>query len=198
MGNENSGRSVWRVPVPETVWKPLANGLAAAFGITGKELLWEGRGRRFAVPRQLFWRVLREMDYSFPAIADITGHNHTTIINSLNSKALEHVFKPKTHAQRVAIKPGDTFGFLTVMRRTEKPAHRMKEKKSFYLCMCQCGELTTVGATNLSSGGTQSCGKAYHRAGRNGLKPFDPKARKAVEGRDASGLDGNYGTARVA
>ena len=47
-----------------------------------------------------------------------------------------------------------TFGQLTVQRRATRDAHRNQR----WLCVCTCGNTSTVPTTRLTSGRTQSCG----------------------------------------
>lgn len=50
---------------------------------------------------------------------------------------------------------GQVFGRLTALRPTEK---RDRNKNVVWVCQCECGELTEVGAGHLRRGSTKSCG----------------------------------------
>lgn len=52
---------------------------------------------------------------------------------------------------------GIKVGRLTVIKRTERPSN-VKNKKSYWLCKCDCGNEKVIIGTDLKSGGTQSCG----------------------------------------
>lgn len=47
-----------------------------------------------------------------------------------------------------------TFGWLTVLYRT----YRVGDKRTYWMCECECGNETTVRGDGLKSGHTQSCG----------------------------------------
>jgi hypothetical protein len=47
---------------------------------------------------------------------------------------------------------GQKYGLLTVIR------HSHYDKKSYWICQCDCGTQVTVAQANLRSGNTQSCG----------------------------------------
>lgn len=49
---------------------------------------------------------------------------------------------------------GQRFGRLLV---TARAAHQLGHPRK-WLCLCDCGRITTTGTGNLTSGGTQSCG----------------------------------------
>jgi hypothetical protein len=54
---------------------------------------------------------------------------------------------------RLIDRRGQRFGYLTVLRRApDKGRHR------YWQCVCDCGRLTTVAATNLQGGQVKSCG----------------------------------------
>ena len=80
-------RGMRRRPVPKRVWKPMASRIAAAHGIKVNQLLWfgnPGHTTKFHQARRAFWRAIRDLgEYSFPAIADISGHHHTGVIRGL-------------------------------------------------------------------------------------------------------------------
>lgn len=60
----------------------------------------------------------------------------------------------------VQIKPGDRFGKLTVVVKTEDKMRENGKGKIYsrWLCQCDCGNMTTVPAGELRSGSTRSCG----------------------------------------
>ena len=59
-----------------------------------------------------------------------------------------------THFQDLTNK---TFGFLTVINRTENLIQG-NQQKTAWLCKCQCGNTCIVTAENLKTGNTMSCG----------------------------------------
>ena len=50
------------------------------------------------------------------------------------------------------------FGKLTVLKRTEKPAHIKTGREAYWLCQCDCGNQIVVRGVNLRNGNTKSCG----------------------------------------
>lgn len=48
---------------------------------------------------------------------------------------------------------GEKFGRLTVLKYSHS-----KNKRSYWLCVCDCGKIKTASGRNLSDGGTKSCG----------------------------------------
>lgn len=68
------------------------------------------------------------------------------------------------------IKPGDKFERLTVLRLIDT----QRWKGAAWLCRCDCGEVHTVRAGHLRSGGCKSCGclsrEMARRRGRNSWK----------------------------
>ena len=51
---------------------------------------------------------------------------------------------------------GRKFGYLTVIDRNT--AIRRKNRQSYWLCLCDCGNTITVSSSNLLQGHTKSCG----------------------------------------
>ena len=58
---------------------------------------------------------------------------------------------------KLIVLTGKKFGKLLVLRRAEN-----KGKKTCWLCLCDCGNETVVGGSNLHSGNTSSCGCSYN------------------------------------
>lgn len=54
---------------------------------------------------------------------------------------------------------GKKFGKLTVISVTDAPDH-VNDNRFYYLCLCECGNFTTVRATDVKSGKVTSCGCA--------------------------------------
>ena len=52
---------------------------------------------------------------------------------------------------------GQTFGYLTVIKRIEKP-EGIKNRSAYWKCLCKCGKETIVMGTNLRNGAVKSCG----------------------------------------
>lgn len=57
---------------------------------------------------------------------------------------------------------GRKFGKLTVINQAESQVTSGGNRKIMYDCQCECGNLITVSASNLRSGGTTSCGCVRH------------------------------------
>lgn len=55
--------------------------------------------------------------------------------------------------KRIEVKPGDTYGELTVIREVESSGKRQ------VLCKCSCGQQTTARLGHLRSGHSSTCGK---------------------------------------
>lgn len=58
---------------------------------------------------------------------------------------------------------GQRFGKLTAI----KLSHQAKRRRTFWLCLCDCGKYTTVDLSHLTSGHTKSCGCANIERIRN-------------------------------
>lgn len=54
---------------------------------------------------------------------------------------------------------GEVFGKLTVIRQDGWYTHSSGQRKSKWLCSCECGTTKTVVLDNLRSGATKSCGR---------------------------------------
>jgi hypothetical protein len=65
--------------------------------------------------------------------------------------------------RRIEVKPGDTYGHLTVIREIE-PVTMSGHKKRMILCACECGEAVSVRLEYLRNGHTSSCGCRPRRA----------------------------------
>ena len=53
---------------------------------------------------------------------------------------------------------GQRFGLLTALYRTKVPETSKSEHEAFWKCQCDCGNFTTVIASALKNGTSQSCG----------------------------------------
>ena len=75
-----------------------------------------------------------------------------------------------------AVHPGERYGRLVVLREAERPASGGARA---YVCVCVCGQQTTVRGSNLKRGHTRSCGcllQDYRR--RGGRRSTDPAAAR--------------------
>ncbi len=54
------------------------------------------------------------------------------------------------------VRPGDRFGFLTVIHKLDWPANKSRQG-TLWLCRCLCGNETAVEEANLVRGHTRSC-----------------------------------------
>lgn len=61
---------------------------------------------------------------------------------------------------RIVDLTGKRFGKLTVVKLTG----RSKDKKTVWLCKCDCGNYKDVRASNLTSGATKSCGCLFYES----------------------------------
>lgn len=68
---------------------------------------------------------------------------------------------------------GQKFGRLTVLDRAEN-----KNKRTYWRCLCDCGNIQDVSALNLKSGHTQSCGCFHSEKIRKHTKPLDLIGKK--------------------
>lgn len=75
-------------------------------------------------------------------------------IKSVYEGTLSNGASTSCGCSKIHISPGDVFGKLTVMERTESS----DRGNSRWLCSCECGDETTVVGTSLSKGMTKSCG----------------------------------------
>jgi 5-methylcytosine-specific restriction endonuclease McrA len=57
------------------------------------------------------------------------------------------------------VKPGDTFGILTVIKRAQdRPSPQSGKNQRWYQCTCECGVIKEIPAASLYTGRTTSCG----------------------------------------
>ena len=73
-----------------------------------------------------------------------------------------------THFQDLTNK---TFGFLTVINRTENLIQG-NQQKTAWLCKCQCGNTCIVTAENLKTGNTSSCGCINYSIGERNIQKW--------------------------
>lgn len=62
---------------------------------------------------------------------------------------------------------GRKFGRLLVVERLESQSYGIRDKKSVWLCRCECGSMTRVTGSALNTGKSQSCGCAIREATAN-------------------------------
>ena len=54
---------------------------------------------------------------------------------------------------------GETWGYMTVLKRDESPEHMGHENDSYWICRCElCGTIKSVRGISLRKGITKSCG----------------------------------------
>jgi len=89
--------------------------------------------------------------------------------NKKRYRALKKAHKKKPSHNRKNIL-GKKFGKLTVIKFSKsKIVGKIKSnKKSFWECLCDCGNLCEVVASNLNNGHTTSCGCLSHGKGEKG------------------------------
>jgi hypothetical protein len=163
--------------VPEKLWQPMAAYFAALHGVTVRRMFFGDRGAASAyIARAQFWRALRLMNkrgkprYSIPAIALITGHDHTTVLHAFKHNVAERKPKPpkRTKRQREDL-TGLEFGNLTVLGEVPPPTGKTGAR--FWRCSCRCGQECIAPTPALTGGGKTVCGinhRADHRVVSHG------------------------------
>jgi hypothetical protein len=156
-----------RVPVPKTVWLPIAERIADEHGVTVHQLRFEVGGQQFYVPRFKFWKALRALpdQYSLAAIGDVTGSDHTSVLSGLRSRtglkdygALMARINRRKRPRTLRDLSGERFGMLTVESAACRPPNRSLKPGRWWKCMCDCGcEVFTVTA-KLTTGRKSHCG----------------------------------------
>lgn len=63
---------------------------------------------------------------------------------------------------RIAVKPGEKYGYLTIIEETLAPDHVKSKNLRYFLCRCECGVVKPIFIGSLRSGATVSCG-CYHK-----------------------------------
>lgn len=64
------------------------------------------------------------------------------------------------------IKSGQRFGRLTVLTETANQKYLSGQTQRFFICRCDCGNITKVRLMHLTTGKTKSCGclkKEFHK-----------------------------------
>jgi hypothetical protein len=171
-----------RIPVPRSVWMPIADRLAHDHGITVHQLRFEGRQQEFFIPRAKFWKALRALPakYSLGAIGDVTGNDHTSVLSGLRSPStlkdydalMARVHHRKDHRPMRDL-TGERFGMLVVEDKTSRPAGGSQKPARWWTCLCDCGCRIVTSTTKLTTGRKYHCGQ--HRAEVH---------RRSAEGRD--------------
>lgn len=78
---------------------------------------------------------------------------------------------------------GNRYGSLVVIKRDTE--HRVKNKRTFWLCKCDCGNNTVVDGQKLKAGTTKSCGCKYHwRENFNEVREDNDTVCIKVKGRE--------------
>jgi len=88
---------------------------------------------------------------------------------------------------RALIRPGDTFGFWTVLAEAEPSVHPNSRPTRRLFCVCVCGKTESVRLCHLRRGATASCGcqapklisSKLTRHGHNGWKNRTTKEHRA-------------------
>ena len=70
---------------------------------------------------------------------------------------------------------GKKFGYLTVLKRTEKNPN-LASRCRRYICQCECGKIIEVNSNSLRTGHTTSCGKCSRK--KTMLEKFDLTGEK--------------------
>lgn len=97
---------------------------------------------------------------------------------------------------------GIKFGRLTVtnyLGRRRKITENSKRTDTYWLCRCECGNITEVAQAELQSGATQSCGCLQKDKAKEALKLFDgtsaaliQRTQKKKRNNNTSGYTGVY------
>ena len=80
------------------------------------------------------------------------------------------------------IEVGDKYGRLTVLELDKERTNSHKKKEKFYICCCDCGNITSVYGYKLKTGLTQSCGCLQKENSLKALRKYNK-----------FNLDGEYG-----
>lgn len=172
--------------VPPAVWEPIAERIASEYGVSRQAMLFHGVARMFFVPRAKFWRALRALPegYSLSAIADITGHHHSSLISAFDSANSN--LPPSAIKIQQRIIPnlvGKIFGTLAVISLTAQ----RRANQRVWLCRCKnCGgeiDLNTQALLQHSECPTCKRAKYSHRIEQ-------PQHHHRVRGANKEGVNG--------
>lgn len=149
--------------VPNAVWEPIAERIAAEHRVTRQAMLFHGVARMFFVPRAKFWRELKGLPagYSLSAIAAITGHHYSTLISALESAnssiAPAAINIPR---KKVSNLVGKIFGTLAVIAITDQ----RRANQRVWRCKCAVCGTTSEMLTNGLLRGTEcpTCKRTRH------------------------------------
>lgn len=70
----------------------------------------------------------------------------------------QHTTKEIRQSRRIPINPGDRFGRLTVIKEIERKIFACGHSIRKFMCLCDCGKITTPSICELRNGTTRSCG----------------------------------------
>lgn len=108
--------------------------------------------------KRVFWHCLCDCGEE----KDVAGrHLSDGLINSCGCLNREEISKRNKKDYT-----GQKFGYLIVLERLPN----YKDRRTYYRCLCDCGNFTIVSSNNLSTGHTQSCGC---KSSRNGTKQYN-------------------------
>jgi hypothetical protein len=154
-------------PVPPKVWGAIANVVAGMHKITKRQLLYGGHDYRFSIPRARFWRLLRSLTkagrprYSLTAIADITGHDHTSVMHALKTGTADRdysaLMNDKFRRARRDL-TGERFGHLTILGQAPALAPGVRRLRRWKF-RCDCG---TEGTATTSALAVKSVCGVHH------------------------------------
>lgn len=97
---------------------------------------------------------------------------------------VKNIYPPETNVGRCEDLSNQKFGRLKPLYLIDRTLWRLqgKRKRTTWLCICDCGNFTTVVVKDLKSGSTRSCGclrEEYrkNKAGKSNLKEILPGAK---------------------
>jgi len=64
-----------------------ATAIARAHNVLVTEMLGPRRTKSFTAARHAWWLFLRTLGWSYPNIAELTGHDHTSVLTAVKGKA---------------------------------------------------------------------------------------------------------------
>ena len=61
---------------------------------------------------------------------------------------------------------GEKYGKLTVIEFSHRQCYESGSCKKFWKCLCECGNITITNISDLTSGGSKSCGCSRNKGGK--------------------------------
>jgi hypothetical protein len=105
----------------------------------------------YSTPKRTFWKCTCDCGNEIITRGDSLRKEKT-----LSSGCFQKETATKTGQKKVIDEVGNRYGKLVVLDRTENQSHT--KKTAYWLCKCDCGNLTKVRASHLRNGSIVSCG----------------------------------------